>query len=89
MTRTIEELERENEFLRGLVASKVMPCHYCGVDTLGKCPYGFPGCSLADDIFIGEQSVAKAWREKYDKRVAELLEANNREVERRRAAEAR
>ena len=44
-----QRLERENTTLRA-IAAKVMPCHYCGADNIGKCPHGFPGCSLADDM---------------------------------------
>ena len=44
----IERLDKENTTLRG-IATAIMPCHYCGVDEIAKCPKGFPGCSLADD----------------------------------------
>lgn len=52
----LEKSERENTILRG-ICSKIMPCHYCGVDEIGKCPHGFPGCSLADDVFIAEEEI--------------------------------
>jgi hypothetical protein len=47
----LERLQRENATLRG-IATKIMPCHYCGSKTIADCPYGFPGCSLADDAFL-------------------------------------
>jgi hypothetical protein len=50
-------LRAENDTLR-LIATKIMPCHYCGVDELGKCPHGFPGCSLADDMMCGGEPMA-------------------------------
>lgn len=52
-----ERLCAENDTLRG-IAAKVMPCHYCGVDNIAKCPHGFPGCSLADDVFCAEELYA-------------------------------
>lgn len=52
---TTEQLERENDILRG-IATKVMPCHYCGVDSIAQCPLGFPGCALADDISVCEET---------------------------------
>jgi len=54
-----ERLKRENDILRGLVAKLCIPCHYCGVENMAKCPQGFPGCSLADDLMIGEEETTK------------------------------
>lgn len=51
----VARLDRENSALRKLAALK-MPCHYCGVDCISKCPSGFPGCALADDEFLGEEA---------------------------------
>lgn len=51
----IHRLTKENDTLRG-IASKIMPCHYCGVDDIAKCPHGFPGCALADDITVCDES---------------------------------
>jgi len=45
----LHRLKKENTILRGIAAT-VMPCHYCGVDDIIRCPHGFPGCSLADDL---------------------------------------
>jgi hypothetical protein len=53
-----KRLHDENDILRG-IAAKVMPCHYCGVDSIGKCPHGFPGCLLADDIAMCDDRMAK------------------------------
>lgn len=58
----VVRLRKENDVLRG-IATKVMPCHYCGAEELAKCPYGFPGCSLADDLFPADETQAK-WMEK-------------------------
>lgn len=46
--KRIDELVRENTILRGMAAEH-MPCHYCGIDKISKCPNGFPGCGLMDD----------------------------------------
>lgn len=50
-------LRKENDILRGMAAT-LMPCHYCGAESLNKCPKGFPGCSLADDLLSGEAEIA-------------------------------
>jgi hypothetical protein len=47
-------LRAENDTLRG-IAAKIMPCHYCGVDEIAKCPHGFPGCALADDALNADE----------------------------------
>lgn len=49
-------LTNENDALRA-IAAKIMPCHYCGAADIAKCPRGFPGCALADDLLCGEQSM--------------------------------
>lgn len=54
----LERFRKENDILRG-IASKIMPCHYCGVDSIAKCPHGFPGCSLADDMSCAEDCMAQ------------------------------
>lgn len=53
--------QKENDVLRG-IAAKIMPCHYCGVDSIGKCPSGFPGCALADDLTCAEECANKEVR---------------------------
>lgn len=65
--RTAEELTRENDILRGMVAKVVPGCHYCGKD-IAQCPHGFPGCSLADDIMAGDDTEMR-------KLIQELTEA--------------
>lgn len=55
----IASVMAENATLRGLVAKVVMPCHYCGVDNMAKCPSGFPGCALADDLLCGEDDAQR------------------------------
>jgi len=54
-----DRLTKENNILRGLVAKTVQPCHYCGVENISKCPSGFPGCDLADDIAVAEDDTFK------------------------------
>jgi hypothetical protein len=54
-----DRLTKENNILRGLVAKTVQPCHYCNAENIGKCPYGFPGCNLADDISVAEDGTFK------------------------------
>jgi hypothetical protein len=56
LDRLVAELQRlqdENTLMRGLLA-KQMPCHYCGAESMAKCPRGFPGCALADDLLIAD-----------------------------------
>lgn len=63
--RKIKDIIKENDILRGLVANLKKPCHYCGLEDMSKCAYGFPGCALADDILIGsmttETEMYKRW----------------------------
>lgn len=66
MSDELERLRKENDILRG-IATKVMPCHYCGAEELNKCPQGFPGCSLADDITLSEHTHIEAMRNKIEK----------------------
>lgn len=53
-----DKARAENDILRG-IASKIMPCHYCGVDAIAKCPRGFPGCALMDDVICAEERMAE------------------------------
>lgn len=57
-----ERLRRENDFLR-VLATKIMPCHYCGVKEISLCPHGFPGCALMDDILCAEDRANEYIRE--------------------------
>jgi len=63
----------ELDVLRGL-AAKVMPCHYCGVEEIAKCPHGFPGCALADDLMAADECANRALREEHA-RAAAVVEA--------------
>ena len=56
-----DRMEKENTSLRR-IAAKVMPCHYCGVEDIGMCPSGFPGCALADDMMMGDEDQLAAVR---------------------------
>jgi len=72
-----DERGAENTILRGL-AAKTEPCHYCGAETIIKCPRGFPGCALADDILVAEEEATKRWGERIataEAQVAALREA--------------
>ena len=83
----VKRLTAENDTLR-LIAAKIMPCHYCGVDQLAKCPHGFPGCSLADDMLCGGEPMAfeiqrlraenEALKSRVDGLLSGLHEANKR-----------
>lgn len=48
-------VRKENDILRG-IAAKVMPCHYCRATELARCPHGFPGCALADDMMVADDT---------------------------------
>jgi len=56
MARTTSEIEAENDKLRFLLAKSQEPCIYCNLSKsdMSKCPSGFPGCSRADDLMLGE-----------------------------------
>jgi hypothetical protein len=66
--KRVQELIGENTILRGLVAQLSLdsgkPCHYCG-ENLHRCPRGFPGCALADDLMLAEHD-ALVRREKLE-----------------------
>lgn len=53
---TLEELQKENDTLRHLLAKGSDPCVYCALakSEMSKCPDGFPGCARADDLLLGE-----------------------------------
>ena len=55
-------LREENDCLRA-IASKIMPCHYCGLDDVSKCRSGFPGCALMDDRLGGDECANEVVRE--------------------------
>jgi len=49
-----ERLRKENDILRGLLPRLGAPCPYCGLTNMALCASGFPGCSYADDLMVGE-----------------------------------
>lgn len=48
----LEDIKKENDKLRGLLAWGNDPCIYCGLprDQMARCQSGFPGCARADDM---------------------------------------
>lgn len=53
----LEELRKENDTLRGLLANSKADCAYCGLKSaeMAKCKRGFPGCARADDMMAAPQ----------------------------------
>jgi hypothetical protein len=51
-----KKLEEDNDKLRYLLAKSKADCPYCGLsaEDLSKCAHGFPGCSRADDLMLGD-----------------------------------
>lgn len=54
-----ERLTKENDYLRGLIPKLTGKCVHCGLENMGLCKYGFPGCAWADDIMCAEDEVMK------------------------------
>ena len=52
--REREEARKENDALRGLLASSAKDCAHCGLPAMEqvKCPHGFPGCARTDDQML-------------------------------------
>lgn len=50
--KTIQDLQRENDILRAIIAKGPMDCIYCGLPAkdIAKCQSGFPGCGRGDDM---------------------------------------
>lgn len=50
----LKQRTRENDYLRALVGNSDKSCIYCGLgsEDQGKCAFGFPGCSRADDQML-------------------------------------
>ncbi len=46
-----DDILRENNTLRGILANSDLACVYCGLSKTDqiKCSHGFPGCPRADD----------------------------------------
>jgi hypothetical protein len=55
----LERFRKENDYLRGVVANAKIPCVYCGLENMAECRYGFPGCSKADDMILGDDEVGQ------------------------------
>lgn len=71
-------LREENDCLRA-IASKIMPCHYCGLDDVSKCRSGFPGCALMDDRLGGDEcanEVVREIRAENERLVAQLADTH-------------
>lgn len=58
--RTIENITKENDYLRKKLAESGADCPYCGLEALNwaKCASGFPGCGRADDAFFDSREEA-------------------------------
>jgi hypothetical protein len=65
MSRTADDLEKENSVLRGLVAKGKGDCAYCQLPAaeIMKCKMGFPGCARMDDIMCTPQTVVDVLRD--------------------------
>lgn len=75
---SLEEALAENTILRGLLPALKLPCAYCGLTEIAKCPRGFPGCALADDILCaGDETLKRLLEEnrKVREAVKPLVEA--------------
>lgn len=55
----IQQLEKENTFMRGLVSKLGIPCVYCGLADISKCARGFPGCAQGDDLMCADEEMFK------------------------------
>ena len=55
MSRSYDEVVRENDRLRYILAKSNEPCLYCGLaaSDMAKCAGGFPGCGRMDDMLVG------------------------------------
>ncbi len=51
---TLAEANKENDKLRGILAASKLPCIYCGLEDMGLCRKGFPGCARADDLMVND-----------------------------------
>jgi len=75
----LKSTEKENNYLRGLIPKTIGKCIYCGLEDMGKCKSGFPGCAWADDIMIAQDDTMQrimAQRDGYRKAI-ELTLAEN------------
>jgi hypothetical protein len=74
LERQRDELEAENNTLRGLLGNSAHPCTYCGLPAAdqAKCARGFPGCARADDQMLSAHFAAGYAAEEAEKESAEL-----------------
>ena len=70
-----EDLRKENDVLRGIVAKVGGACVYCGLEDKSKCVDGFPGCAWADDLMCGEETWASNLLAERNRLLLELDEA--------------
>lgn len=76
----ITKLESENTVLKGLLPALGKPCVYCGLEDIGKCKIGFPGCAQADDIMAADDELcARVLNE--DKAQKELILSLREEIQ--------
>jgi hypothetical protein len=54
LTASNQRLMNDNDQLRFILAKSDINCVYCGLPKkdMGKCYFGFPGCSRADDLLM-------------------------------------
>jgi hypothetical protein len=81
----LAQAREENIILRGLAALE-KPCHYCGAETMAKCPTGFPGCALADDLLVADEEATRRFGDRLGAAVARAERAE-REIEESQARE--
>lgn len=66
----IAQLQKENDYLRAIVARK--ECAYGHRLPNGICKLGYPGCACADDIMCAEEPFLKDLLERLRKAEAKL-----------------
>jgi hypothetical protein len=61
----IEDLQRENDRLKYILAKSKEPCIYCKLpaDEINKCLSCFPGCARMDDIMVFENYLTNGLEE--------------------------
>ena len=69
-----EELEKENDVLRGLLGNSAKDCPYYGLPAKdqGRCDRGFPGCARADDQQLHQFFADNYRAEMCEKEVSDL-----------------
>lgn len=82
----IARLRAENDVLRSLLPKLKAPCVYCGLEEIGRCTSGFPGCAQADDILCGDDETLRRLRDEV-KRLKELIGKDDHGVLRNRSVQ--